>query len=101
MYTCAGEVAARLAAGRGLEASMVDWRSDFEGMVVVVADMEAKTAAAMGSRGGLAPGVAEEEGVVVVVMAFSVRARMAFWDFLVPKARPREVRAERRWRGGG
>ena len=29
------------------------------------------------------------------VMAFSVRARMAFWDFLVPKVSPRVERAER------
>lgn len=68
--------------------------------------MEAKTAAAMGSRrvgvvGWVGWVVDEAMGVgVVVVMAFSVRARMAFWDFLVPKARPRVVRAERRCVGG-
>ncbi len=28
-------------------------------------------------------------------IALAVRARMAFWDFLVPKARPRVERAER------
>lgn len=27
-------------------------------------------------------------------MAFSVRERMAFWDFLVPNVRPRVLRAE-------
>ena len=28
-------------------------------------------------------------------IAFAVRDRMAFWDFFVPKARPRLLRAER------
>lgn len=34
-------------------------------------------------------------------MALVVSARMAFWDFLVPKARPRFERADRacRWMG--
>ncbi len=30
-------------------------------------------------------------------MAFSVRARIAFWDFLVPKERPRAAREESWW----
>lgn len=29
------------------------------------------------------------------MIAFAVRDRMAFWDFFVPKARPRLLRAER------
>lgn len=67
-----------------------------EAMVAVVGAMVAKTAAAMGSSGVGAVGV---DGVVGgrgngVRMAFSVRARMAFLDFLVPKARPRVVRVE-------
>ena len=59
--------------------------------------IESTTAAATGSRGRL-PGV-DEDLVGSEVMAFSVRARIAFWDFLVPKARPRFVRAERRCTG--
>ena len=64
-------------------------------MFDVVLAMESITAAARGSSGWL------EEGVEAVPlralrgeMAFSVSARMAFWDFLVPKERPRVAREE-------
>lgn len=32
-------------------------------------------------------------------MAFSVKERIAFWDFLVPKARPKAMRLETGLRG--
>lgn len=66
-----------------------------EAVVAVVGAMVAKTAAAMGSSGVRVEGVVRGRGRGKGVrMAFSVRARMAFWDFLVPKARPRVVRVE-------
>ena len=50
-------------------------------------------AEASGSSVGLS-GEACEDFAGEAWMAFSVSKRMAFWDFLVPKARPRAVRAE-------
>jgi len=52
------------------------------------------TADARGSRADL-PGKACEDFLVGEAwMAFSVIERMAFWDFLVPKVRPRVERAD-------
>ena len=63
-------------------------------MEEVEAAIEETTAKARGSR-------AEEDWVPVLDLegedwiALAVRARMAFWDFFVPKARPNSERAER------
>ena len=69
------------------------------GIVEVVLAIDSTTAAARGSRGWLEDAGEEVPLGVVVVglrgpMAFSVRARMAFCDFLVPKERPRAAREE-------
>ena len=55
--------------------------------------MDSMTAEARGSSDGLPDEVCEDL-LGEAWMAFSVRERIAFWDFLVPKARPRAVRAE-------
>ena len=63
-------------------------------MEEVEAVIEETTAEARGPK-------AEEDWVPVldlegeVWIALAVRARMAFWDFFVPKARPNSERAER------
>jgi len=83
-----------------LASSTANWSSSRVAMVDVALAMESTTAAASGSRGWLE----DCEAVMVVPlrglrgdMAFSMRARIAFWDFLVPKERPRAAREESWW----
>ncbi len=98
-------VADALGDGTGLEAVMADSRAARVEAGVVVVSMESRTAEARGVSGGcgwLEDGVEVDVDVEVgfVVgrlsgeMAFSVRERIAFWDFLVPNARPRAMRDE-------
>ena len=82
----------------GFDSLMVACMVSRLGMSAVVEAMLFTTALTSGSSCEEAPfwdedawGRLDGEGV----MAFSVRARMAFLDFLVPNVRPRVERAER------
>ena len=60
----------------------------------MVAAIEETTAEAIGSSIGFEGSLdLDLEGEAWIALA--VRDRMAFWDFFVPKARPRLLRAER------
>ena len=63
----------------------------------VDAAIEETTAEAIGSSVGFEGSLdLDLEGEAWIALA--VRERMAFWDFFVPKARPRLLRAERYYR---
>lgn len=87
--------------GTAFEAEMADCRSSRVDVgFVAVESMESRTAEARGVSCGCGCGWLDdgvEMGVQLVgalsgEKAFSVRERIAFWDFFVPNARPRAVR---------